>query len=582
MLQMPKTIEFRYSTGTLTYRTSFSEACKVLGSGHLNQPQGIAINSEGNIYVADMMNHAVQAFTPDGKFILKFGKYGPATTPGAICSPMAITTDGEDNVYVGSATGTISIFDKEGNFLRQFGSHGSELGQFNQIKGMHIDREGHLYVCEWTSNRIQIFQGSPSMEESKEERNSVSEELSTNTPDLSKPAYLIGPSSSLPLKVLSGIEQSSGIAVAKNGEVIVASWSKHKVFIYSSKENNYHLIAEVGGEGSLDGKFFYPSGVAVTRENHILVTSHNKLQWFTMEGNLVHAVGGLGRDKMEFDSPTDVAVGNGGRIYVLDSKNKRVQILNGDGSYCGCFGFPHLTQKKDDAPTALAINSEGNLYFVDSRNDCVHVFSSSGELLFKFGKSGSWIERGTLNHPTAIAIDAEDDVFVGDNFQISIFDKSGSFIRAFGERGNQPGQFDRIKGMHLGKSGYLYISECSNNRVQILEVDQSSKEHEVPDKCTTILSRRPVYTIGPTSDMPVKILSNIMEPWGITTAPNNDVFVVSKRGKKVLVYNGHDYEFKEEIDKIFWEFSRDNEIVDPAGIAICEDGCLLINLKSSW
>ena len=871
----------------LTYRTSFSEACKVLGSGHLNQPQAIAINSEGNIYVADMMNHAVQAFTPDGKFILKFGKYGPATTPGAICSPMAITTDGEDNVYVGSATGTISIFDKEGNFLRQFGSYGSELGQFNQIKGMHVDQKGHLYVCEWTSNRIQIFQGSPSMEKSKE-RNSVSEELSTKTHDLSKPAYLIGPSSSLPLKVLSGIEQSSGIAVAKNGEVIVASWSKHKVFIYSSKEDNYQLIAEVGGEGSLDGKFLYPSGVAVTPDNHILVTSHNKLQWFTMEGNLVHAVGGLGRDKMEFDSPTDVAVGNGGRIYVLDSKNKRVQILNGDGSYCGCFsfphltsekddppsalainsegsiyfadskkncvhvfsssgeplfkfgksgswiergtltsplaiaidtednvfvgsvmivsifdkcgsfirafggpgndpgqfqlikglhidrngylyvsefsnnrvqifegseasksskisedasdesiptafshkpaymigpkstspikvlsningssgvaegkngevvvasknehkvfiynpkddyekvvevggkgdldgkfsypsgiavtqdnlvlvtsddklqwftmegklvyavggrgteemkfsnptdvavgknekvyvidsnnkrvqilngdgtycsyfGFPHLTQKKDDAPTALAINSEGNLYFVDSRNNCVHVFSSIGEPLFKFGKSGSWIERGTLNHPTAIAIDAEDDVFVGDNFKISIFDKAGSFIRAFGERGTQPGQFDGIKGMHVGKRGYLYISECSNNRVQILEVNQSSKEHEVPDTCTTILSRRPAYTIGPTSDMPVKILSNIMEPWGITTAPNNDVFIVSKRGKKVLVYNSHDYELKEEIGKIFWEFSRDNEIVDPAGIAICEDGCLLINLKN--
>ena len=869
----------------LTYRTSFSEACKVLGSGCLNQPQAIAINREGNIYVADMMNHAVQAFTSDGKFLLKFGKYGPATTPGAICSPMAIATDREDNVYVGSATGNISIFDKQGNFLRQFGSYGSELGQFNQIKGMHVDRKGHLYVCEWTSNRIQIFQGSPSMEESEEERDSVSEELSAKTHELSKLAYLIGPSSSLPFKVLSGIKRSSGIAVAKNGEVIVASWSKHKVFIYSSKKSNYQLIAEVGGEGNLDGKLLYPSGVAVTPDNHILVTSHNKLQWFTMEGNLVHAVGGLGKDKMEFDNPTDVAVGDDGRIYVLDSNNKRVQILNGDASYCGCFsfphltsekvdppsalainsegsiyfahsknncvhvfsssgeplfkfgksgawiergtltspfaiaidtednvfvgsvmivsifdkygsfirafggpgsnpgqfnlikglhidkngylyvsefsndrvqifegsepsksskisdesiptvfsrkpaymigprstspirvlaaingsggiaegkngevvvasqkehkvfiynpkddykkvtevggkgdldgkfsypsgvavtqdnlvlvtsddklqwftmegklvyavggrgteemkfsnptdvavgkneqiyvldsnnkrvqilngdgtyssyfGFPHLTQKNDDPPSALAINSEGNLYFVDSGNDCVHVFSSSGEPLFKFGKSGSWIERGTLNCPAAIAIDTEDNVFVGDNFKISIFDKSGSFIRAFGEWGTHPGQFDEIKGMHVGKSGYLYISECSNNRVQIFEVNQSSTEHEVADKCITILSsRRPAYTIGPTSDMPVKILSNIMEPSGITTALNNDVFVVSKKEKKVLVYNGHDYEFKEQIGKIFWEFSRDNEIVDPVGIAICEDGCLLINLKN--
>ena len=141
----------------LSYRTSFSKACPSLGSGCLSHPQAVAINSEGNIYVVDMNNHAVQAFTPEGEFILRFGKYG--TTPGCLCVPMALVIDQEDNVFVSTSMGTVSIFDKLGTFLRQFGSYGSELGQFNQIRGMHIDCKGQLYICEWMSNRIQIFEG---------------------------------------------------------------------------------------------------------------------------------------------------------------------------------------------------------------------------------------------------------------------------------------------------------------------------------------------------------------------------------------------------------------------------------------
>ena len=456
--------------GDLTYRTSFSEGCKVLGSGQLSQPQAIAINSEGNLYVADMMNNAVQAFDPDGKFLLRFGKYGPATTPGATCTPMAIAIDGQDKVYVGSVTGTISIFDKEGTFLRQFGSYGSELGQFSQIKGMHIDQKGRLYVCEWTVNRIQIFPGSPSTERPEEEY------IDEPEPGSSKPAYLIGPKSSTPTKIIPGIKEASGVAVGRNGEVVIGSWKHHKVLVYDAK-SDFQLIAEISGEGDEDGKLCYPSGVVVTPDNSVLVSSHNRLQWFTMEGQFIKGIGGYGDQILEFNDPCDVAIGKDGRIYVLDSDNKRVQILNGDATYHSSFGFPHLTDEDDAPPCSLAINSEGNLYFTDSRKDCVHVYSSSGEPLFKFGKAGSW-ERGTLNNPMAVAIDADDNVFIGSSIMISIFDKSGSFIRGFGGHGSDPGQFDYIRGLHIDQCGYLYVSEQSNDRVQIFEPSKEQSKAE--------------------------------------------------------------------------------------------------------
>ena len=580
----------------LTYRTSFSEASPNLGSGRLSQPQAVAINSEGNLYVTDMMNHAVQVFNTEGKFLLKFGKYGPPTTPGAICTPMAIAIDRQDNVYVGSATGTIGIFDKEGNFLRQFGSYGSELGQFNQIKGMHIDRKGSLYVSEWTSNRIQIFSGSPSMvepEEKEEERDEnetdVAKLLESVKLGSSKPAYLIGPSSSLPSKILSDIKQPSGIAVGRKGEVVVASLKEHKVFVYSAK-NDYQKVAEIGGRGDLDGEFWYPSGVAVTRDNQVLVSSYHKLQWFTMEGNFVHAVGGCGMETMEFDIPVDLAVGKDGCIYVLDSNNKRVQILNGDATYQHCFEFPHLTSKDDKPPTALAINSEGNLYFTDSTNSCVHVFSSSGQPLFKFGKSGSWMERGVLTSPMVIAIDAEDNVFVASIMMISIFDKSGNYIRAFGGHGSDPGQFDFIKGMHIDRHGNLYVSEYSNNRVQIFqgsESSQSSKEEEKDDntpseQATTISLRKPAYMIGPRSNSPFKILSEIDRACGIAEGRNGEVIVVSQKENKVFVYSlKDDYQ---KILEIGEKGNLDGRFESPSGVAVTSDNLVLVSSqdKLQW
>ena len=394
--------------GDLSYRTSFSKACSSLGSGHLSQPQAIAINSEGNLYVADMMNHAVQSFTPEGELLLRFGKYGSTTTPGAMCTPMAITIDREDNVFVGSSMGTVSIFDKHGNFLRQFGSYGSELGQFNQIRGMHIDRNGLLYVAEWISNRIQIFQGSPSMKRGEEEvSDSPTEEEEAESDEalgigLSKPAYLIGPVSSLPIKTIQDIKSSNGITAGKNGEVIVSSREDHKVYVYGSKDN-YELIREIGGEGDIDGKFRYPSSVAVTSDNLILVCSLRKLQWFTMEGKLVYVFQGSDKEDIKLNSPDDVAIGKNGRVYIIDSENNRVQVLNGDATYHSHFGFPHLTPDNKYPPKSLAICSEGSIYFADWRNSCVHVFSSRGEPLFKFGKSGPMTERGTLNSPKAIA-----------------------------------------------------------------------------------------------------------------------------------------------------------------------------------
>ena len=559
----------------LAHYKTFSKACSSLGSGHLSQPQAIAINSEGNVYVADTMSHAVQAFTPEGSFLLKFGKYGPATTPGAVCSPMALAIDRDDNVYIGSVTGTIGIFDKQGEFIRQFGSHGSELGQFNTIRGMHIDSKGYLYVSEWSVNRIQVFQGLPLTAEEEESIAAKEEEAKTGS-SLIRPAYTIGPISSNPIKILPDIQKPNGLAEGLNGEVVISSEGSHKVYVYNE---SFKLKAEIGGKGDLDGWFSLPTGVAVDSENHIVVSSRNKLQWFTMDGKFVYATGSRGNGEMEFDRPGDIAIGQDKRIYVLDMNNNRVQIFNGDATYHNCFTFP----KGDGIPDSLAINSEGNIYFTNRKQNCVQVFSPEGEFLFKFGKSGPVNTRGSLGSPMTIAIDNEDYVFVGNVTGIvTIFDKCGRFVRGFGGHGGEPGQFNFMKGMCVGRNGLLYISEYSANRVQIFEglkpMQPSSTNHHQTNKVRMLSSRRPAYTVGPVSVTPVHVLTGIEEPLGIGCNQNGDIVMASKK-KKLLIFSKHGFQLKQEISKIEFENSRDNDIVDPSGITFSEDGCILLTIR---
>ena len=133
----------------------FSDADRMLGSGHLNMPQGLAVSSSGDVYVADMLNHVVQVFDAEGTFQFRFG--GMRQGPGTTMSPTAVAIDTEDYVYVGCATCTVSIFTAEGKFVRTFGQQGVDVGKFSMIRALHLDQHGVLYVGEWTANRIQMF-----------------------------------------------------------------------------------------------------------------------------------------------------------------------------------------------------------------------------------------------------------------------------------------------------------------------------------------------------------------------------------------------------------------------------------------
>jgi uncharacterized protein (TIGR03663 family) len=127
--------------------------------GLFNEPWGIALGPDGSVYVADTWNHRIQKFTPDGKFIRTWG-FGISQTedPFGFYGPRAVAVNAQGHVFV-TDTGNkrIVVFDSDGNFLTKFGETGLELGQFDEPVGLAVDSAGMVYVADTWNQRIQVF-----------------------------------------------------------------------------------------------------------------------------------------------------------------------------------------------------------------------------------------------------------------------------------------------------------------------------------------------------------------------------------------------------------------------------------------
>src|SRR3712207_6604049 len=90
---------------------------------------GVAVDSAGNVYVADPGNHRVQKFTSSGSYLRKWGTAGAGN--GQFAAPTALTADGSGNIYVAdTGNSRIQTFDSVGTFLNSCGSAGSGNNEF--------------------------------------------------------------------------------------------------------------------------------------------------------------------------------------------------------------------------------------------------------------------------------------------------------------------------------------------------------------------------------------------------------------------------------------------------------------------
>ena len=114
-------------------------------------PSDIAVNRQGNVYVADVANYRIEKFDANGNFLSQWGSQG--TGDGQFLDAGAITVDQQGYIYVtdnqqnaGGPTNQVSKFDSNGKFLLKWGGPGRGIGLFNFIAGVAVDSQGNIYI----------------------------------------------------------------------------------------------------------------------------------------------------------------------------------------------------------------------------------------------------------------------------------------------------------------------------------------------------------------------------------------------------------------------------------------------------
>ena len=157
---------------------------KSFGGGMFVWPHGIHVDRDGNIWVADSRapgaedlvkfpgekdkGSFVVKFSPDGKLLMTIGKPGlRGNPPEALTDPTDVVTDpGNGDVYIAEShtdvsdpnlIGRISVFDRNGKFLRTIGKTGTGPGEFRTPHALEFDAQGRLIVADRHNHRIQVL-----------------------------------------------------------------------------------------------------------------------------------------------------------------------------------------------------------------------------------------------------------------------------------------------------------------------------------------------------------------------------------------------------------------------------------------
>ena len=121
-------------------------------------------------------------------------------------------------------------------------------------------------------------------------------------------------------------------------------------------------------------------------------------------------------------------------------------------------------------PRGVTVDNEtGNIYIADQFNNCVKVFDSTGKYLFKFGDNE---DEGKMDIPLSVAICGDRILISQCNHFILNNQLNGKFISKIGKYGNGELEFNCLSGLTIDESnGNIYVSDCHNNRIQILSQD---------------------------------------------------------------------------------------------------------------